>query len=88
MKTKKGFLLRSVGGRNVVVAIGKASEEFNGLITLNESGAFLWKLLQNGTTYQDLLDEMLKEYDVDEQTARDGIDAFLKIARDAELIEE
>lgn len=88
MKTKKGFLLRSVGGRNVVVAIGKASEEFNGLITLNESGAFLWKLLQNGTTYQNLLDEMLKEYDVDEQTAREGIDAFLKIARDAELIEE
>lgn len=88
MKTKKGFLLRSVGGRNVVVAIGKASEEFNGLITLNESGAFLWKLLQNGTTYQTMLDEMLKEYDTDEQTAREGIDAFLKIARDAGLIEE
>ena len=66
MKTKKGFLLRSVGGRNVVVAVGQASEEFNGLITLNESGAFLWKLLQNGTTYQAMLDEMLKEYDVDE----------------------
>ncbi len=88
MKTKKGFLLRSVGGRNVVVAIGKASEEFNGLITLNESGAFLWKLLQNGTTYQNMLDEMLKEYDTDEQTAREGIDSFLKIARDAGLIEE
>lgn len=88
MKTKKGFLLRSVGGRHVVVAIGKASEEFNGLITLNESGAFLWKLLQNGTTYQEMLDEMLKEYDTDEQTAREGIDAFLNIAREAGLIEE
>lgn len=88
MKTKKGFLLRSVGGRNVVVAIGKASEEFNGLITLNESGAFLWKMLQTGTTYQAMLDEMLKEYDTDEQTARAGIDEFLKIARDAGLIEE
>ena len=36
MKTKKGFMLREVGGRHIVVAIGKASEEFNGLITLNE----------------------------------------------------
>ena len=88
MKTKKGFLLRSVGGRNVVVAVGQASEEFNGLITLNESGAFLWKLLQNGTTYQAMLDEMLIEYDVDEATAREGIDAFLKIAGDAGLIED
>lgn len=88
MKTKKGFMLRSVGGRNVVVAIGKASEEFNGLITLNESGAFLWKLLQNGTTYDDMLAAMLGEYDVDEATAREGIDAFLDIAKDANLLEE
>ena len=30
MKTKKGFMLRKVGGMNVVVAVGKASEDFNG----------------------------------------------------------
>ena len=88
MKTKKGFMLRSVGGRNVVVAIGKASEEFNGLITLNETGAFLWKQLQNGTTYDDMLAALLAEYEVDEATARAGIDAFLDTARGANLIEE
>lgn len=88
MKTKKGFMLRSVGGRHVVVAIGKASEEFNGLITLNESGAFLWKLLQNGTTYEDMLAAMLEEYEVDEETARAGIDAFLETAKGANLLEE
>lgn len=88
MKTKKGFMLRSVGGRHVVVAIGKASEEFNGLITLNESGAFLWKQLQNGTTYEDMLKAMLEEYEVDEETARAGIDTFLETARNANLLEE
>lgn len=88
MKTKKGFMLRSVGGRNVVVAIGQASEEFNGLITLNESGAFLWKQLQSGTTYEDMLAAMLAEYEVDEETARAGIDAFLETAKGAGLIEE
>lgn len=88
MKTKKGFMLRSVGGRHVVVAIGKASEEFNGLITLNESGAFLWKQLQGGTTYDDMLKAMLEEYEVDEATAREGIDAFLETAKGANLLEE
>ena len=88
MKTKKGFMLRSVGGRHVVVAIGKASEEFNGLITLNESGAFLWKQLQNGTTYEDMLKAILEEYEVDEETARAGIDTFLETARNANLLEE
>lgn len=88
MKTAKGFLLRSVGGRHIVVAIGEASEKFNGLITLNETGAFLWSRLQKGATYQELLDALLAEYDVDEQTARNGIDEFLTTARGADLIVE
>lgn len=88
MKTKKGFMLRSVGGRHVVVAIGKASEEFNGLITLNETGAFLWQQLQKGTTYDDMLSAMLDEYDVDEATARAGIDAFIETAKGANLLDE
>lgn len=88
MKIKKGFMLRSVGGRNIVVAIGKASEEFNGLITLNESGAFLWKILSDGCTYDELLQKMLDTYEVTEMTARAGIDQFLENVRSAGLINE
>lgn len=88
MKIKDGFMLRNVGGRYVVVAVGKAAEEFNGLITLNESGAYLWEQLAEGCTYDDLLNGMLKEYDVTEMTARAGIDQFLQTARGAGIIAE
>lgn len=88
MKTKKGFMLRSVGGRHVVVAVGKASEEFNGLITLNDSGAFLWELLSKGIEYDDLLKKMLETYDVTEMTAKAGLDRFLENVRGAGLIDE
>lgn len=88
MKTKKRFMLRQTAGRNIVVAVGQASEEFNGLITLNETGAFLWKMLQAGTTYEDMLKALLDEYDVSEADAKAGMDAFLKSVRDAELIDE
>lgn len=88
MKTKEGFMLRSVGGRHVVVAVGKAAEEFNGLITLNESGAFLWEELSKGISYDDLLKKMLEEYDVTEMTARSGLDRFLETARGAGLIND
>ena len=88
MKTKKGFMLRQTAGRNIVVAVGQASEGFNGLITLNETGAFLWKMLQAGTTYEDMLKALLDEYDVSETDAKAGMDAFLKSVRDAELIDE
>ena len=88
MKTKPGFMLRSVGGRNVVVAIGQASLEFNGMITLNETGAFIWKKLQTGCTYDELIASILSEYDTTEEVAKEGADALLAQMREANLLEE
>ena len=88
MKIKKGFMLRKTGGMNVVVAVGKASEEFNGMITLNETGAFLWEEISKGADNDTLLKRLLEEYDTDEAVARAGIDGFLKTAREAGLIDE
>ena len=88
IKTKKGFMLRSVAGRHVVVAIGQASVDFNGLITLNDTGAYIWGKLAKGTTYDALLKDMLADYEVDEETAKKGIDGFLDTARGAALLDE
>ena len=46
MKIKDGFILRKVGIQYVVAATGKASEGFNGMMRLNETGAFAFRLLQ------------------------------------------
>ena len=81
-------MLRSVAGKEIVIAVGAASVDFNGLISLNETGAFLWKLLENGAEYDELLAKLLEEYDTDEATAKEGIDSFLKTAKEAGLIEE
>lgn len=88
MKIKPGFMLREVAGKKIVVPVGKASIEFNGMIHLNETGAFLWERLQTGATKESLLSDILAEYDVDEETAKAGIDSFLKIAQDADLLED
>ena len=45
MKLKEGFILRKVGIQYVVAATGKASENFNGMMRLNESGAFAFRLV-------------------------------------------
>lgn len=88
MKTKKGFMLRSVAGKSIVVPIGQASVDFNGIINLNETGAFLWEQLSKGCTYDELLAALLGEYDVPENIARKDIDAFLETARNADVIDE
>lgn len=87
MKTKKGFMLRTVADKHIVVPIGTASVEFNGLITLNETGAFLWERLSKGATYDELLSALLSEYDASEDDARKGLDSFLKTGIDANVIE-
>ena len=77
MKIKQGYILREVAGNYIVVAVGEAVKNFNGIINLNDSGAFLWKLLQEGATEEQLKESLLNEYEVDEQIAERDIKAFI-----------
>ena len=86
MKIKEGFIIREVAGSYIVVAVGNAVKEFNGIINLNETGAFLWKALEKGATEEELLKAMLDEYDVDEETARSDINAFIQKLQEAKLV--
>lgn len=88
MKIKPGYMLREVAGCSVVVAIGTDTMDFGGMINLNESGTFLWKLLEKGATEDELLTALLAEYDVDADTAKTDISAFINKMREAELLDE
>ena len=72
MKIKDGFILRQVAGSYLVISVGGESVDFNGMITVNETGAFLWEKLTAGATEAELLDAMLAEYEVDAETATVG----------------
>lgn len=87
MKVKKDFILRKVADSYVVVPVGKMTLNFNGIINLNETGAFLFGLLQNGAEREELLEKMLEEYDVAPDKAAADIDAFLQKVRDADVLE-
>ena len=70
MKIKEGFVLRNIGDNYMVVGEGLAQIDFNKIISLNSTAAFLWKAVQ-GKDFdaQTLRDLLLGEYDVDEATA-------------------
>lgn len=76
MKMKDGFLLREVAGQTVVLPIG-ADMDMNMMITLNETGAFLWEKLQEETDEAGLVTALLAEYDVDEPTAKQAVANFV-----------
>ena len=62
MKIKDTFVLRSIAGSSIVVPTGAEMMDFNGMITLNETGAFLWEKMQSETDIDSLTEAMLAEY--------------------------
>ena len=87
MKIKNGYMLREVAGEAVVVPTGEATLNFQGIISLNETGALLWKELEQGCEKKDLVQALLDDYEVDAETAEKDVNEFLKRADDAGLID-
>ena len=81
MKIKDGYVINKLGGGYVVVTVGDASKEFNGLIRLNDTGAFLWESIRNGhDTKEKLVRAMIDYYDcLGEEEAKRDLDKFLEM---------
>lgn len=88
MKIKSDFMLREVAGYYVVVPVGSGALDFNGVINLNESGATLWKAMENDVTEDELVAVLTEEYEVDADRARCDVAAFVKKMKEGKLIEE
>ncbi len=87
MKIKEDFILRKVADSYVVVPVNNMSLDFNGIINLNETGAFLFELLQNGADREELISKLLVEYEVTERKAEKDIDLFIEKVKGADILE-
>lgn len=87
MRIKEGFLLRQVAGNCVVVPIGEEAVEFNGVITINETGKFIWELMSEGIEKEELLAKFMAEYNVSEEDAKEDIRAFIQTLLDNGIAE-
>ena len=74
---KDGFVLRQVADTWVVMPLGQMSLDFNGMLTLNETGALLWQALEKGGDTEALTNALTAEYDVSAEDARKDVEAFL-----------
>lgn len=88
MKIKDGFVLRQVGDKYAVVPVGAKTVDFRCVITLNETGAFLWLRLQEDTTAAGVTDALLAEYEVSAEKAAADVESFLNRLRENGLLDE
>ncbi len=70
MKIKEGFVLREILNENVVVGEGLAQVNFNKIVSMNETAAYLWKNVEGKEfTVDDLTRLLTDEYEVEEEVA-------------------
>ena len=77
MKIKDSFVLRSIAGINTVISTSPSSG-FDGMITLNETGVFMWNILKNGATADELINAVIAEYNIDKETASVDCNEFIE----------
>ena len=75
MKIKKGYILRTVCGENVIVGEGLDAINFGRMLSLNETAAWLWKqaLEQGDFTVQSLATALGDEYEVSPEQALNDV---------------
>lgn len=71
MKAKEGFRLRPLGKEYIITGEGVAQIDFNRMIVLNESAAYLWQCVEDGQefTADDLAAKLVERYEIDLDTA-------------------
>ena len=86
LKIKEGYVLKNIADNYVVVSVGEGNVDFNSMITTNETGAFLWEILEKGASKEDLVKAVLAEYDVDEAIVAADVDKFIQKLTDKNIL--
>ena len=88
MKVSNDFILREIAGEFLLVPVGAASAMFNGLITMNELGKFIFQALSEDLTARQVAEKITGEYEVDFATALADTEEFLDQLRQVGALEE
>ena len=88
MRAAREYLMREIAGETILIPSGSAAKKFNGLVTVNELGGFIWNVLAEDVTIEQIVERVTAEYEVDAETARIDALAFLDELRQVGALEE
>lgn len=88
MRRNEDFILRQTADLLVILPVGEASVRFPGMISVNETGAFLWETLEGEHTMESLVQALTEAYEVELSVAGKDTAAFLEKLRKAGALVE
>ena len=86
MKIKKGFVIKEIGGEILGVASGRAAKDFQGMLVLNETAREIWNGLEEGKSEEDILEQIVERYDVEEETVKRDMQNIIKKMKETGIL--
>ncbi len=88
MKLNENYVLKTVAGTPVVVPVGDAIKNIKGMITLNGPAEVIWKALEQGKEFEEIVAQLKSEYDAPEDVLRADLTAFLEKLEKYNILEK
>ncbi|MGN0546532.1 MAG: PqqD family protein [Acutalibacteraceae bacterium] len=88
MTVNKDFVVRTVAGETMLIPVGKNVLKYNGIFTLSESGAMIYRLLCEDKTEEEIIAVLAESFSEAEETLKSDYDEFIRQLKDAEIINE
>lgn len=87
MRISNQYILREIAGEFIIVPTGQEAQQFQGLISVNETGAFLWKALQESSkTIEELVQELCESYEVEYSQAIKDVETFIELVNEKGML--
>jgi hypothetical protein len=87
MKRKDDFIMQNVGGEHLLVPLGAQVMDMNAIITLNVTSSYIWSLLEQDRSIDELAAAVAERFEVDHASARADIQKFLDEITDLGLLQ-
>lgn len=87
MRKKEKFIIRKIGDSYVMIPVGTTSTKFNGMITANDSAAFIWEHIEEVNSVEELIEMVCEEFEVDSERAREDCEKLVVQMKKAGWIE-
>ena len=88
MKVKEQFQIINVAEEYLAIPVGKEIDRFQGIVILSEDSYFLLTKMKENRTKEQLIEMLIKEYDIDSLKAEQEITLFLERLHALGMIED
>lgn len=86
MKFNGNFVLKKIGDAYYAVPLGSISKEINGMIKLNDTAAFIWQKIEDGSSEEEIIDSLSSKFNTAKEIAKNDFDEFTAALKEAKIL--